>query len=257
MQSTSPIPGTAETSSGARLLSRHPGFGPGLVAALLGGSVLLGGCGFPSVGSMSPKLPTSHSAVAAAAPVPAAAPAERTPAGSPAPAVAAPAPVIDRGDLAFGSSSRRLPIGNRAVVVDYWVDKDPATLSSATPTVLKFSATIGDADTLHAVKVSRFLATADDGHVTTTLSEDRGEFVLTPPYNYGTALTIRPTDPSVSIVTVAVQMELLVETAPGSGAYFRQTVVDSIRVALPIHSSTVTTSPAAVVLPQATRGAAS
>ena len=257
MQSTSLNPVAAEASSGARLLSRRPRLGPGLVAALLGGSVLLGGCGFPSIGSMSPKLSKSHSTAAATAPNVTTPPGVRSQTSSPSPVVSAPPPVVDRGDLVFGSSSRRLPIGNRAVTVDYWVERDPATLSAASPTVLKFAARIADTDTIHAVKVSRFLATADDGHVTTTLSEDRGEFVLTPPFSYGTALTIRPMDPSVGIVTVAVQMELLVETAPGSGAYFRQTVVDSIRVALPLHSSPTIASPAAVVLPESARGASS
>jgi hypothetical protein len=254
MQSTSPTPRTAAASSGAPLLSRHSGFGPGLVAAVIGGSVLLGGCGFPSVGSMSPKLPQNHAA-AVDSKTPAQSLAASTPSPEPSPTAAA--VVVDRGDLAFGSSSRRLPIGNRAVVVDYWSDTDPATLSATVPTVLKFSAHIGDEDHVHAVKVSRFLATADDGNATVTLSEDRGEFVLTPPYSYGTALTIRPTDPSTKIVTVAIQMELLVETAPRSGAYFRQTVVDSIRIALPGNSSTVAPSPAAVVNPVAARGAAS
>jgi hypothetical protein len=253
MQSTSTTPRPAEASSGPQLQSRHRGFTPGLVAALLSGSVLLGGCGFPSVGSMSPKLPQSHAAAAkpVSAPVAPAAPAPPAP---PTP----PAPQVDRGDLAFGSSSRRLPIGNRAVVVSYWSDTDPATLSASTPTVLKFSARIGDDDTVHAVKVSRFFATADDGHVTATLSDDRGEFVLTPPFSYATALTLRPTDPSVGIVTVAIQMELLVETAPGSGAYFRQTVVDSIRIALPVHSSPVTATAAiSPATTDAARGASS
>jgi hypothetical protein len=142
-------------------------------------------------------------------------------------------PPADRGDLGRGSLTRKLAAGERTLVIDYWTDADPATLTAASPTVIKVSAHIENGDAEHAVKVSRFLATFDDGQALTTMSDDRGEFVLTPPYSYGTALTLRPTNPTAQSVTVSVQFDLLIETAPGSGSYFRQTVLDNVRIAFP------------------------
>ena len=184
--------------------------------------------------SMSPNLPrhSSAKAPAAASPAVTAASVATSAEGSDTPLTVAPAPV-DRGDLSHGSLTRKLAAGDRTLVIDYWTDADPASLTAAVPSVLKLSAHIEDADGTHAVKVTRFLATLDDGKAIATVSEDRGEFVLTPPYSYGTALTLRPTDPTASAVTLSVEFDLLVETAPGSGAFFRQTVLDNVRIAFP------------------------
>lgn len=191
---------------------------------------------------MSPNLPERPRATAS--PVPSAAAA---PPGQPVTAAAAGSTAdggatigagrftlpAERGDLFAGSLMRKLPAGDRTLVIAYWTDADPATLSATTPTIVKLAARLEGGDSKNTVKVSRFLATADDGSTSTTLAEDRGEFVITPPYAYGTALTIRPSNPTTTSVGLSIQFELLVETAPGSGAYFRQTVLDTVRVALP------------------------
>jgi hypothetical protein len=202
---------------------------------LIAGATLLAGCAMPDVASMSPNLPERPSA--SPAPTPAAAPAAAGAAGQLTAASAGSAPSavapVDRGDMFRGSLTSKLQVGFRNLVVDYWLDADPATLSATTPTVVQLSAHFEDSDTEHALKVSRFLATTDEGGASTTLAEDRGEFVITPPFSYGSAMTIRPVDRTATAVTLTVQFDLLLESVPGSGAYFRQTVIDTVRIALP------------------------
>lgn len=202
---------------------------------------MLTGCSVPSVASMSPDLPRKPAAPAPATidakPVAATASssgaADSATTGTPTSALP-----VDRGDLSGGSVTRKLAAGERTLVIDYWTTADAKRLSAGTPFALQLSAHIeggkaDDGETPNAVKVSRFLATADDGTSTSTLSDDRGEFVVTPPYSYGTALTVRTGDPAATMVTLSVQFDLLIETAPESGAYFRQTVLDTVRIALP------------------------
>jgi hypothetical protein len=203
-------------------------------AVLVTGTLLLSGCTLPDVASMSPDLPKKHAAAAPqATATPSATPAaSRAAAPVPAPVTAAPVTThVDRGDLAAGSLTRKLQAGSRTLVIDYWTDTAPSAITATAPTVLQMSAHIEDGDADHAVKVSRFVANLDDGTATTTLSDDRGEFVVTPPYSYGTALTVRATNPAATSASLSVEFDLLIETAPGSGAYFRQTVLDTIRIA--------------------------
>jgi hypothetical protein len=228
---------------------------------LIAGALLLTGCAVPDVASMSPNLPQRPHAAASPTATSAAAARQATAT----PTAADPAdgettstentvvtPAKDRGDLYRGSLTHKLAAGDRTMVIDYWTDADPKTLSATVPTIVKVSAHLEDGDTAHAVKVSRFLATADDGTSVATLSDDRGEFVVTPPFSYGTALTVHPANPTASSVTLSIQFDLLVETAPGSGAYFRQTVLDSVRIALPAATAAGTPTPA---LPTATQAA--
>jgi hypothetical protein len=128
----------------------------------------------------------------------------------------------------------QLPIGNHTLVVHYWTD---GTLSTeAGSDVVHLSAALKGADSKHAVKVTLFTAsveTATGSQVSTVqLANDQGEFILTPPYSYTTAIAL-PATPAASTATagtetLSIRFDLLVETAPGSGAYFRQTVLDDV-----------------------------
>jgi hypothetical protein len=237
---------------------------PTTFVGLIAGALFLSGCAMPQVASMSPHLPERPATAPSPASIPAAAPLTSS-AATPADAsdgetTSAETTIVnphaDLGDLYRGSLTRKLTAGDRTVVVNYWTDADPKTFSARTSTVVKLSAHLEGPDTgagpTNAVKVSRFLATEDDGTTSSTLAEDRGEFVITPPFSYGTALTVRPADPTATSVTLSIQFELLVETAPDSGAYARQTVLDSVRIALP--ATTPTTAPA---VPTTVRGTAS
>jgi len=200
---------------------------------LIAGATMLAGCGMPDVASMSPNLPERPPASASPTPPPSSPqPVGQLTAASARPVTSA-TPPADRGDLFRGSLTSKLQVGFRTLVVDYWLDADPATLSATTPTVVKLSAHFENSDADHELKVSRFLATVDNGGSSSTLAEDRGEFVITPPYSYASALTLRPADPTATAVTLTIQFDLLLESIPGSGAYFRQTVLDNVRIALP------------------------
>jgi hypothetical protein len=256
-----------ETAGSSPRLRRAPARSATFLG-LIAGAALLTGCAVPDVASMSPNLPQRHHSTAAptaastSAPTAATTPAPATPAADPADGETTSTentivtPARDLGDLYRGSLTHKLAAGDRTLVIDYWTDADPKTLSATVPTIVKLSAHLEDGDTTHAVKVSRFLATADDGTSSATLSDDRGEFVVTTPYSYGTALTVHPANPAATSVTLSIQFDLLVETVPGSGAFFRQTVLDSVRIALPGGTPTPAL-PTAAQAATAPRGSAS
>jgi hypothetical protein len=199
-------------------------------AAGLGALTLLAltGCDLPDV-SMSPSVtaeaPSSAAAAPAAATTAAAAPVE---------------PSRPSGDLDAGSLTRSLEAGSRSVVVDYWTDEDATTWSAAGTKALRIAAHVesGDEDLSGSygverlMKVTRFAATLDDGRTRSVITEDRGEFAIMPPYSYTTALTLPPSAPGTAELTLYVQFDLLVETEPGSEVFFRQTVLDSLRLPL-------------------------
>jgi hypothetical protein len=196
----------------------------GLGAALTLG-VLLTGCQLPDVG-MSPGL-SAAAAETTAAPATEAAPSV-VPAAEPAPTTPARTP----GDLDTGSVTHTVAAGDRDVVIDWWTDQDALSWTPADAKTIQLAAHVEGGPARQAVEVTRFAATADDGATRTTITEDRGEFVLTPPFDYTTALNVAPSADTATELTVYVQFDLLVETASGSGEYFRQTVQDSIELPL-------------------------
>ena len=192
----------------------------GLGAALTAG-VLLSGCQLPDVG-MSPGL-SAAAAETSAAPETTAAP--QTTVAAPA---AATRPARTAGDLDTGSVTHTVAAGDRDVVIDWWTDQEATAWTAADAKTVQLAAHVEGGNVRQAVKVTRFAATADDGTTRTTVTEDRGEFVLTPPFDYTSALNVAPSTSTATELTVYVQFDLLVETATGSGEYFRQTVQDSI-----------------------------
>ena len=195
----------------------------GLGAALTVG-VLLTGCQLPDVG-MSPGL-------SAAAAETSAAPETAAPESAAAAPVTATQPARTTGDLDTGSVTHTVAAGERSVVIDWWTDQEAVSWTAADAKTVQLAAHVEGGDARQAVTVTRFAATADDGTTRTTVTEDRGEFVLTPPFDYTSALNIAPSAATATELTVYVQFDLLVETEPGSGEYFRQTVQDSIELPL-------------------------
>ncbi|WP_369253005.1 hypothetical protein [Geodermatophilus amargosae] len=136
------------------------------------------------------------------------------------------------GDLDSGSLTSTLAAGDRTVVIDYWTADRATTWTAADDKTIQLAAHVegGDADT--EVLVTRFAATTDDGTARVLAAEDRGEFALTPPFSYTTALSLPGTASTATSLTVSVQFDLLVETEPGSERYFRQTVLDALELPL-------------------------
>jgi hypothetical protein len=117
-------------------------------------------------------------------------------------------------------------------VIDYWTTEHARTWRARDTKTVQLSAHVEGGGTAQTLKVTQFLATADDGITRTTVLDDRGEFVITPPFSYTTALSVLPSAARATTLTLYVQFDLLVETAPKSGAFFRQTVLDSITLPL-------------------------
>jgi hypothetical protein len=200
-------------------------------AALLAG---LTGCDWPDV-SMSPGVSAAAVESAAESAVTDETPAAETAVdGSTATEAAAPTAGVPRpvGDLDSGSLTRTLTAGDRTVVIDYWTADQATAWTAADDKTIQLAAHVegGDADT--EVLVTRFAATTDDGTTRTLAAEDRGEFALTPPFSYTTALSLPGTASTATSLTVSVQFDLLVETEPGSERYFRQTVLDALELPL-------------------------
>ncbi|MGY1605808.1 MULTISPECIES: hypothetical protein [unclassified Geodermatophilus] len=192
-----------------------------LGAALLTG---LTGCEWPDV-SMSPGL--SAEAAETTEAEPAADEDDAATAAATTSAAARPA-----GDLDSGSLTRTLPAGDRTVVVDYWTDQQATTWTAGDDKTIQLSAHVEGGDGDAEVLVTRFAATTDDGSTRALAAEDRGEFALTPPFSYTTALSLPGTASAAGSLTVSVQFDLLVETEPGAERYFRQTVLDTLELPL-------------------------
>src|SRR3954453_21021578 len=193
----------------------------GVATALAAGVT---GCSLPDV-TMSPRI-SGHPSAAAAAPG-SAAPATHAAAAT---SSAAGTPARAAGDLDSGSVTHSLPAGNRTVVIDYWTTKAATQWTAADTKTFQLSAHLEGGTA--ATKITRFGATVDDGRTRTTAVDDRGEFAFTPPFTYSTALNLAPSPSSVTGLTVYVQLDLLVETEPGSDQFFRQTVLDPLRLPL-------------------------
>ena len=232
---TVPLPGRRRTRSGrrARLLI--------IVVGLL--PLAVSGCSMQPL-SMSRRLGTTAASPIAASPT-ATAPARATvrtnttsaaaASGAATVASAAPAaaqPPLVRGALATGSMVRMLATGGRTLVVNYWTSQPVATWTSDDNVAITLSAHMAGSDTRHTVLVTRFKATldVDASSEATVLREDSGRFVMTPPYSYGSAM-IMPSQPATArTATITVEFDLLIETVPRSGQYFRQTVLDSFQL---------------------------
>jgi hypothetical protein len=187
-----------------------------LAVALTGG---LAGCTLPDV-TMSPGL-VHKTSTPSAPPVLAAQPA------AVASTLARPSGALDSGAVTHSLAS-----GSRTVVIDYWTTEHARTWGARDTKTVQLSAHVEGGGTAETLKVTQFLATADDGMTRTTVLDDRGEFVITPPFSYTTALSVLPSAAHATTLTLYVQFDLLVETAPKSGAFFRQTVLDSIKLPL-------------------------
>jgi hypothetical protein len=183
---------------------------------------LLTGCTLPDV-SLSPGF--SNAAARTGAPATAT------------PTTAAPTPVAatrtrPSGDLDTGSVTHSLPAGARTVVIDYWTTQNARLWRPAGTKSIQVSAHVEGGGTVATVEVTRFSATADDGTGRTTAAQDDGQFVITPPFSYSSVITLLPSSPRATTVTLYIQFDLLVETAKDSGEFFRQTVLDTLKLPL-------------------------
>lgn len=196
-------------------------------AVALGALVaLLTGCNLPDV-SLSPGFSQAAAAKTTGAP---SSRATAGPSATPSPTPAVTTPVRPSGDLDTGTVTHPLPAGARTVVVDYWTTQNAKEWRARGTKTIQVSAHIEGGGTLATVEVTRFLVTADDGTQRTTAAQDDGQFVITPPFSYSNVISLLPSSPRATGVTLYIQFDLLVETAHNSGQFFRQTVLDTLKL---------------------------
>jgi hypothetical protein len=197
----------------------------GLTVALTAG---LAACSWPDV-SMSPGVDAGSATATRSATPTSAAPTSAAPTTVRTQEAAATA--RPPGELDTGSVTHTVPAGDTNVVIDYWTTQDAKTWTAADDKTIQLSAHL-EGGTGAATKVTRFVVTADDGTTRTTVTEDRGEFMITPPFSYGTVLSLAPAATDATALTLYVQFDLLVETERRSGTWFRQTVLDTLQLPL-------------------------
>lgn len=129
------------------------------------------------------------------------------------------------GDLTEGTHTQRLTAAAHTLVIDYWTDENPAEWTPDSAPIINLTARIDGAGIREAIRVTRFNARVDS--LAAVLANDTGSFALEPPYAYSSAVAV-PANPTASSTTVVFTMDLLTETAPGSGVFTRQTVIDSL-----------------------------
>jgi hypothetical protein len=198
--------------------ARRPLPGKALPVIAIAAALTLSGCAVP--GLPGPTGAPSEQPVqqaAAVTPVPDTPP---TPTPAPVP-VRVPVP----NDLASGSASRHLGAAGNQLIVDYWTNENTSSWTSASSPIIQISAKVaGDVDG-KAVKITRFNARVDA--LNTVLANDTGDFAIGTPQSYSSAILV-PAHPGADSTRIVLTFDLLTETAPGTGVFTRQTVMDSL-----------------------------
>ena len=131
------------------------------------------------------------------------------------------------GDLASGSMTHRVAAAANTLVLDYWSTENVAEWTSESRPIINVNAHLDGPGTGGAVRVTRFEAKLDGSG--TVLATDPGSFALEPPFAYSSAVVL-PSNPGAASSRIIFTLDLLTETAPGSGIYARQTVVDALTI---------------------------
>lgn len=148
-------------------------------------------------------------------------PAQKNSNETPAPRAPTWVPVI--GDLSHGSATHTLGAAARSLIIDYWMIDDAARLTPDDAPIIRLNAHLDGAPDETTIKVTRFNARA----LGTVLANDQGDFAVQPPYSYSSGVVV-PANPTAHSTQVVFTFDLLTETAPGTGIYTRQTVLDTL-----------------------------
>ncbi|MEO3939766.1 hypothetical protein V3C41_01630 [Paenarthrobacter nicotinovorans] len=146
------------------------------------------------------------------------------------------------GELIKGAVSHKLGAAGNQLIIDYWTDQNPATWTADTSPIIRLSASVAGATEKNAIKITRFNARIDA--TDTTLANDTGDFAVDAPHSYSSSIVVpgNPTAPSTRIIFT---FDLLTETAPGSGIFTRQTVMDTLTLHYAVQSLPAPVSAAA------------
>ncbi|MDO5753423.1 hypothetical protein [Arthrobacter sp.] len=215
---------TPSTSS-HRLLTRttFSAIALATVLAISGCSVpgLPGATGAPSVQKAA--LVQRAAPTASGSPAASTAPAAKSSTETPAPK--APAWVPVSGDLSRGSVTHTLGAASRHLIINYWMSDNPAALTPDDAPIIRLSAHLDGSTNGGAIEVTRFNATA----LGKVLANDTGNFAAEPPYSYSSGVVL-PANPIAHSTQIIFTFDLLTETAPGTGVFTRQTILDTVTV---------------------------
>jgi hypothetical protein len=222
-----------------------------LAVLAFGTALTLSGCTIPGLpgptGAPASEQPAALVPVAATTPTAAA---TTAPAATPsvlpvkAPAVkkaAAPVWKAVRGDLSSGSKTHRLGAAAHTLIIDYWTTEDPNSWTPDSSPIINLNARIDGAATGEAIKVTRFNARVDA--LGSVLANDTGSFAIDPPYAYSSGVVV-PANPKAKSTKIVFTIDLLTETAPGTGIFTRQTILDSLTIGYPKPGSVFTATAA-------------
>jgi hypothetical protein len=132
-----------------------------------------------------------------------------------------------RNDLATGSAAHSLGAAGNQLAVNYWTDDDASAWTPASSPIIQVSAKVSGAVDGKAVKITRFNARVDALNV--VLANDTGDFAIGAPQAYSSAVLVPP-NPGAGTTRIVFTFDLLTETAPGTGVFTRQTVMDSLTI---------------------------
>lgn len=194
---------------------------------LLALPLALAGCSVPSAVSLAPKLHMPQTVKVVKKPH----------------LVALTAPKRQPGELDSGSASHAITVNGVQLVLNYWGSTDPSQWGPATQGTVNVSAQVQGLAKGLIAKITSFQVVAPPdvpgGH-DNILVNDAGEFVIGAPYSYGEAFVMPQYSSTTKMVKLHIYVALEIETTPDSGAYTRQSIIDTLRVALvpkPIESN--------------------
>lgn len=139
----------------------------------------------------------------------------------------APAWVPANNDLRTGSVTHRIDAASHTLIIDYWTNEDPASWTPDSSPLIRLNAHIDGPGFGNAIKVTRFNVRADS--LAAVLANDSGEFTVAPPFAYSSGVVLPP-NPKAHSTQLLFTFDLLTETAPGSGIFARQTVLDTLNI---------------------------
>jgi hypothetical protein len=149
-------------------------------------------------------------------------------------------PVVN--ELATGSAHHSLQAGDIALTVDYYstLSMDEWTAAANKPLTFSLQGTLGSdqGQSIYLSRVSLTPAVAGpDGPlpspaaITDQSSVGQGYYIKAP-YTYSQTFILPALDPSATSVTLSFTYEILLQTAPGSNDYAKQTAADQLTVAI-------------------------
>jgi hypothetical protein len=149
-------------------------------------------------------------------------------------------PVVN--ELASGSARHTLQAGDIALTLDYYstLSMDQWTAEANKPLTFSLTGALGtdDGQSFYLSRVT--LTPGVDGPLgslpapaplTDQASVPPGYYIKSP-YSYSQTFILPALDPAATSITVSFTYEILLQTAPGSGDYAKQTATDQLTIAI-------------------------